>query len=153
MANGQAASPKVVALVLTLLLGAFAGWLAFNGLRDGRLASASEPSTCSVLGAGIAANEGAHVPWVILVHTITGERFERRDEGPAKQSAAEARQMIAELTPGEQLPCRYVAGAPSLVVYFERDPASATRKLYGAAALAAPIALALGWFVVRFRRG
>ena len=153
MVDEKKTSPKIVALVVTLLLAPLAGWLALGGLQGGRLASASEPSTCSVLGAGAEEGDGGYVPWVILVHTIAGERYERRDEGSPSDTEAEARQAVAELSPGQQVPCRYVAGAPSLVVYFERDPGGASSKLMGAGALALVVLATLGWAVFRSRRG
>ncbi len=145
MADEKQTSPKLIALAVTLVLGPIAGWLTFGGVQGGRLASASEPSTCSVLGASTEEIDGAHVPWVILVHTIAGERFERRDEGPAAESEAEAREAIEDLTPGQQVPCRYVAGAPSLVVYFEREPAGPNLRLHGATALMVLILVTVGW--------
>ena len=153
MAEKKKISPKVIALAVTLVLAPIAGWLAFGGLQGGRLASASEPSTCSVLGAGTEAAEGnGYVPWVILVHTIAGERFERRDEGPPSDSEPEAREAIADLTPGQEVPCRYVTAAPSLVVYFERAPSGPNMKLYGAGGIALVILATLGWAVFRSRR-
>ena len=146
-------SPKVIGLAVTLLLAPIAGWLAVGGLQGGRLASASEPSTCSVLGASTESAEGGgYVPWVILVHTIAGERFERRDEGPVSDSEPEARQAIADLTPGQEVACRYPTGAPSLVVYFARDPRGADAKLYGAGGLALVVLATLGWAVLRSRK-
>ena len=141
-----------IALVVVLALGPVAGWLAFGGLQGGRLASASEPSTCSVLGASTEEADGAHVPWVILVHTIAGERFERRDEGPVSDTEAEARQLVADLSPGQEVPCRYVAGAPSLVVYFERDPGPANLRLMGAGGLGLALLVVIGWAIARSRR-
>lgn len=152
MADEKKLSPTAIALVAALVLGPLAGWLGYAGAREGRLASAAEPSTCSVLGAGAEARGESYVPWVILVHTIAGERFERRDEAPPRDTESEARQSIADVSPGQQVPCRYLAGAPSLVTYFERDPGAANLKLLGAGACAFGLLLALGWAVMRSRR-
>lgn len=134
-------SPRAVVLIMALLLLPAAAVLGFFGWQELQLASASERSTCDVLGVG--SMGGA--PWVILVHTVAGERYERKDLGPAGVTGDAADALIEGLRPGARVECRYPAGKPSLVVYFERDPLNGQMQLAGSATLLLLIAGAFFW--------
>lgn len=125
----------LVPMLAVALLAPLAAGLGYVGWRDLELARASERSTCDVLGVSEGESEGSWEPWVILVHTVAGERFERKDVGPRVGSASEASALIEGLSPGARIACRYPVGKPSLVVYFERSETMAQVMLAGAAML------------------
>jgi len=116
---------------MALLCVPAAAMIGFLGWQELRLASASERSMCDVLGVGSVGG----APWVILVHTVAGERYERKDLGPAGVTGGAADALIEGLSPGARVECRYPAGKPSLVVYFERDPLNGQMLAAGAAVL------------------
>jgi len=136
---------KSALLLLAAVLTPLATGLGYVGWTELELASASERSTCDVLGVSAGEGEGEWQPSVILVHTVAGERFEREDRGPNVASASEANALVEGLVPGARVPCRYPAGKPSLVVYFDRSDTPARAMLAGAVILAFAIVVALGW--------
>lgn len=147
---GREKKTALLLLVLAVLLAPLAAGLGYFGWKELELASASERSTCDVLGVSEGEGEGEWEPWVILVHTVAGARFEREDVAPAVGSASEANALVEGLGPGARVPCRYPAGKPSLVVYFERSDSRGQAMLAGAAILVLAMVVA---FARARRRG
>ncbi len=147
MAKKRQMSPRTVVMVMALLLMPAAAALAYFGYAELELASASERSVCDVLGVGTGDVEQgtAHQPWVILVHTVAGDRFERRDVGPRCDGASEAAALVEGLRPGARVECRYPVGKPSMVAYFEHSATKGQALLAGAALLLLVVLGTFGW--------
>ena len=145
----KASSPRFV-LGMAIVCVLASGYPFYSAWDARRLGSASEPSTCGILGKSVTAGTDSdggsdgYYPVVELAHTVDGQRYTREDTGKRYISESDARQSTSELLIGSEVACRYVAGSPAKVVLLEQNPAQFGAMLgFGLFLLAMPIAMFL----------